>query len=109
MNTPNVHAGRLERRVRLVDMETMSIIHELCSLFPFGAIRGVPLLRLTALVRTIKLCAPYMARSWLTSPKIRVAGLGNYLFRWGLFFTIQVPKEPSKSNEPVQHARKEPE
>jgi len=49
MNTPNVHAGRLERRVRRVDNETMPGIHGFCSLFPFGAIRGVPLLRLTAL------------------------------------------------------------
>jgi hypothetical protein len=61
MNTPNVHAGRLERRVRRVGRETRSVIHGICSFFSFGAIRRVPLFRLTALVRTIKLCAPYMA------------------------------------------------
>ncbi|MCX7112740.1 MAG: hypothetical protein NTX45_21975 [Proteobacteria bacterium] len=49
MNIPNVHAGRLERRVRLVGRDTMPDIHGFCSFFPFGAIRGVPLLRLTAL------------------------------------------------------------
>ena len=49
MNTPNVDAGRLERRVRRVGRDTVSGIHGFCSLFPFGAIRGVPLLRLTAL------------------------------------------------------------
>ncbi len=49
MNTPNVGAGRLERRVRLVDREIMPGIHGFCSFSPFGAIRGVPLLRLTAL------------------------------------------------------------
>ena len=49
MNTPNVHAGRLERRVRRVGRETMPGIHGFCSLFSFGAIRGVPLLCLTAL------------------------------------------------------------
>ena len=49
MNTPNVHAGRLERRVRPVGKETMPGIHGFCSFYPFGAIRGVPLLRLTAL------------------------------------------------------------
>ena len=66
MNTPNVHAGRLERRVRRVGRETMPGIHGFCSLplsfirritslyppyglfFTLGAIRGVPLLRLTA-------------------------------------------------------------
>ncbi len=50
MNAPNVDAGRLERRVRRMGRETMPGIHGFCSLFPFGAIRGVPLLRLTALV-----------------------------------------------------------
>ena len=49
MKTATVHAGRLERRVRRVDSETMPTIHGFCSFFPFGAIRGVPLLRLTAL------------------------------------------------------------
>jgi len=45
MNTPNVGAGRLERRVRLVGRETMPGNHGFCSFFPFGAIREVPLLR----------------------------------------------------------------
>ena len=49
MNTPNVPAGRLKRRVGLVGRETMPSIHGFCSFFPFGAIRGVPLLRPTAL------------------------------------------------------------
>ena len=49
MNTQNVDAGRLERRVRRVGNETMPEIYGFCSLFPFGAVRGVPLLRLTAL------------------------------------------------------------
>ena len=39
---PNVHAGRLERRVRLVGNETMPTIHGFCPFYPFGAIRGVP-------------------------------------------------------------------
>ncbi len=47
MNTPNVGAGRLERRVRRVGSETMPVIHRFCSFYPYGAIRGVPLLRLT--------------------------------------------------------------
>ncbi len=47
-------AGRLERRVRLVGSETVPDFHEFCSFFAFGAIHGVPLLRLTALPR----CAP---------------------------------------------------
>ena len=42
---PNIHAGRLERRVRRVVRETMPGIHGFCSFFPFGAIREVPLLR----------------------------------------------------------------
>ena len=46
---PNVHAGRLERRVRRVGNETMPIIRGFCPFSSFGAIRGVPLLRLTAL------------------------------------------------------------
>ena len=50
MNTPNVHAGRLERRVRRVGNETMPDIHGFCSFYPCGAILGVPLLRLTALL-----------------------------------------------------------
>ena len=37
---PNVHAGRLERRVRRVGRNTVSGIHGFCSFFPFGAIRG---------------------------------------------------------------------
>jgi len=49
MNTPNVHAGRLERRVRRVGNETMPGVHEFCSFFPFGAIHRLTLLRLTAL------------------------------------------------------------
>ena len=40
MNTPNVHAGRLERRVRRVGNETMPGIHGFCSFIPFGAIRS---------------------------------------------------------------------
>ena len=40
MKTATVHAGRLERRVRRVDSETMPTIHGFCSFFPFGAIRG---------------------------------------------------------------------
>jgi len=52
MNTPNVHAGRLERRVRRVVRETMPGIHGFCSLFPFGAICGKPLLRLTAVFKS---------------------------------------------------------
>gem|GEM_PF-2860405 len=34
----------------LVGRDTVSGIHGFCSLFPFGAIRTVPLLRLTALL-----------------------------------------------------------
>ncbi len=44
LNTANVHAGRLERRVRRVGRETMPKLHGFCSFFTFGAIRGVPLL-----------------------------------------------------------------
>jgi len=82
MNTPNVDAGRLERRVRRVSRKTMPSIHGFCSFYPFGAIRGVPLLRLTALVRTIKLCAPYMAfgfteyLGWNTSIALNCSGDG---------------------------------
>ena len=47
MNTPNVHAGRLERRVRLVGGETMPGVHGFCSFCSSGTIRGVPLLRLS--------------------------------------------------------------
>ncbi|MEI7870330.1 MAG: hypothetical protein WCI11_20820 [Candidatus Methylumidiphilus sp.] len=53
MNTPNIDAGRLERRVRRVGRETMPSIYGFCSFYPFGAIRGVSLLhrvRLTALI-----------------------------------------------------------
>ena len=32
MNMPNVHAGRLERRVRRVGNETMPRLHGFCSL-----------------------------------------------------------------------------
>ena len=46
---PNVHAGRLERRVRRVGRETMPSIRAFCSFYPFGAIHGVQLLRFTAL------------------------------------------------------------
>ena len=48
---PTVHAGRLERRVRLVSNETMPGVHEFCMNFALffhsaqGAIRGEPLLR----------------------------------------------------------------
>ncbi len=49
MNTPDVHAGRLERRVRRVGNETMPGIHGFCSFYPFGAIHGVQLMRFTAL------------------------------------------------------------
>ncbi|MCX7113128.1 MAG: hypothetical protein NTX45_24030 [Proteobacteria bacterium] len=49
MNTPNVNAGRLERRVRRVGGKTMLGIRGFCSFYSFGAIRGVPLLRLTAI------------------------------------------------------------
>ena len=48
LNTPSVHAGRLERQVWRVGRETMPGIHGFCSVYSFGAIRGVPLLRLTA-------------------------------------------------------------
>ena len=63
MNTANVHAGRLERRVRRVGSETMSGVFGCCSLpwftadcrlrsesalrvtnYPFGAVRGKPLI-----------------------------------------------------------------
>ena len=33
MNTPNVHAGRLERRVRRVGRKTMPDVHGFCSFF----------------------------------------------------------------------------
>ncbi len=46
---PNVHAGRLERRVRRVVSVTIPGVHGFCSFYPFGAIRGKPLLRPTAL------------------------------------------------------------
>jgi hypothetical protein len=42
MNTANVHAGRLERRVRRVDRDTVPDIHGFCSFYPFGAMRGEP-------------------------------------------------------------------
>jgi len=38
MNTPNVDAGRLERRVRRVGNETMPGLHGCCSIYSFGAI-----------------------------------------------------------------------
>ena len=38
MNIPNVHAGRLERRVRRVGNETMPGLHGCCSIYSFGAI-----------------------------------------------------------------------
>ena len=44
----NVHAGRLERRVRRVCNETKPGIHGFYSFYPSGAISGVPLLRTTA-------------------------------------------------------------
>ena len=46
---PDVDAGQLERRVRRVGKETMPGIRGFCSFYPFGAISGVQLLRLTAL------------------------------------------------------------
>jgi len=52
MNMPNVHAGRLERRVRRVGNEIMPDFHGFCSLFPFDAICGKPLLRLTAVLKS---------------------------------------------------------
>jgi len=52
MNTPNIGAGQQERRV---GRETMPGIHGFCSFYSFGAIRGVPLLRLTALMRFVPL------------------------------------------------------
>ncbi len=54
MNAPNVHAGRLERRVRRVGRETTPEVigFSLCLCNPFGAIRGKPLLRPTALQKT---------------------------------------------------------
>ena len=55
MNTAKVHAGRLERLVRRVGRETMPGFHGFCSLFPFGAICGKPLLHLTALDRRVRL------------------------------------------------------
>ena len=66
MNTPNVGAGRLERRVRRVGKETMPGIHGFCSFSPFGAMRGKPLiapygptgLRLTA-IPILHTIAPY--------------------------------------------------
>ena len=51
MNTPNVHAGR---RVGRVGRETMPGIRGFCSFYPFGAIRGVPLLRPTALFAVLE-------------------------------------------------------
>ncbi|MCX7113385.1 MAG: hypothetical protein NTX45_25415 [Proteobacteria bacterium] len=50
MNTLDVDAGRLERRVRRVGRKTMPGVHGLSSFYPFDAIRGVPLLRLIALL-----------------------------------------------------------
>ena len=66
MNTANVRAGRLERRVRRVSKETMPGVLGFCSFFTFGAIRGVPLLRLTAVQRLrMRLTAFYvMALLW---------------------------------------------
>ena len=78
MNTANVHAGRLERRVRRVGKETLPGIHGFCSLFPFGAIRGVPLLRVTALdisslpVHTVRF-SPLPA----PSPLLAIEGIKN--------------------------------
>ena len=43
MNTPDVDAGRLERRVRRVGGKTMPGFLEFCSFYSFGAICGVPL------------------------------------------------------------------
>ena len=53
---PNVHAGRLERRVRLVGKETMQV----CSAFPLFHHSAEPVLwfRLTALVAIICKTAP---------------------------------------------------
>ncbi len=49
MKTPDVDAGRLERRVRRVGSETTPGCSGFCSFYSSGAIRGVSLLRLTAL------------------------------------------------------------
>ena len=40
MKTPNVHADRLERRVRRVGRETIPGIHGFCSFFTFGLSGG---------------------------------------------------------------------
>jgi len=44
MNTPNVDAGRLERRIRRLGRDAVSGIHGFSPLSPFGAIHGKPLL-----------------------------------------------------------------
>gem|GEM_PF-5634376 len=49
MNTANVGAGRLERRVRREGRETMPGVHGFCSFYPFVTIRGKSQLSLTAL------------------------------------------------------------
>gem|GEM_PF-3227264 len=62
MNTATVHAGRLERRVRRVGRKTMPGFHGFCSFYSSGAIRGVPLLRLTAFIY------PYSSQTSLLPP-----------------------------------------
>ena len=54
MNTPNVGAGRLERRVRREGRATMPGLHGFCFLYTFGSICSKPLLRLTALFECFK-------------------------------------------------------
>ena len=44
------HQTDLTLFVRRVGNETKPRIHGFCSFYPFGAIRGVPLLRLTAFI-----------------------------------------------------------
>ena len=63
MIMPNIHAGRLERRVRRVGRATMPGIHGFCSFYPFGAIRGKPLLR-PALNRLINAGPDFKLTHW---------------------------------------------
>jgi len=111
MHTPNVDAGRLERRVRLVDRETMPGTHGFCSFFPFSAIRGTPLLRLTTLCRNvarmkrseIRVSKPRTSRISPQSGYIRATlapfnqtptGRSRILFAWSR--SIRVPRPVSK-------------
>ncbi len=56
MNTQNVHAGRLERRVRRVGSETMPVFMDF-ALFSHSA-QYASLLRPTALKRQLDIAAP---------------------------------------------------